>query len=99
MSHSPVVSKIDNRLEQYTSAAQVSIYSTVKKQKDRQRCIHISGEVDSVVFISVSSKTFGLSHLGLQEEAIYQTPEAPLTVTTYTKTSVMISVVVLEICI
>ncbi|KAG8005679.1 Troponin T, partial [Nibea albiflora] len=40
MSHSPVVSKIDNRLEQYTSAAQVSIYSTVKKKKDKQRCVH-----------------------------------------------------------
>lgn len=31
--HSPVVSKIDNRLEQYTSAAQVSMPSTVMLQK------------------------------------------------------------------
>lgn len=30
--HSTVVSKIDNRLEQYTSAAQVSIGSTAKMQ-------------------------------------------------------------------
>jgi len=33
-SHSPLVSKIDNRLEQYTSAAQVGFYSTVHDDDD-----------------------------------------------------------------
>lgn len=33
-SHCPVVSKIDNRLEQYTSAAQVSSASALKTLMD-----------------------------------------------------------------
>lgn len=70
-SHSPVVSKIDNRLEQYTSAAQVGMSSTL-----------VTHEVDSYIsgfcffyfiFISVLSKSFCLCHLGLQDTVIYNT--------------------------